>query len=217
MIGLLLIALAVGARSAIDMDAFHIAHVEIGPSPIQAESKFSQIGPSPRKDNPRKRLGFPWISLSGLSLFKDLRGPPGPEISLAPLSASASTELQWRIAPRALAMRRSSLAPGRPIWLRSFIASHYSDEFEFWQAFFRKSNRILEMRTTSTAVTALAAGCDGAAPFGPTANAISARGSVFDAPGFGRLWMGAPEFADAAEPRALREEAGDGRPCWRAW
>jgi hypothetical protein len=27
-------------------------HVEIGPSAIQAESKFSQIGPSPHKDNP---------------------------------------------------------------------------------------------------------------------------------------------------------------------
>ena len=58
---------------------FHIAHVEIGPSPIQAKSKFSQIGPSPCKGNPRKRLGFPWISLSELSLFNDLRGPPGPE------------------------------------------------------------------------------------------------------------------------------------------
>src|SRR5271156_4083028 len=59
-----------------------------GPSPIQAESKFSQAGPSRHKDNPRKRLGFPWISLSELSLFKDLRGPPGPEISSAPLSRS---------------------------------------------------------------------------------------------------------------------------------
>jgi hypothetical protein len=41
------------------MDDLHIVHVEIGPSPIQAESKFSQIGPSSDKDNPRKRLGFP--------------------------------------------------------------------------------------------------------------------------------------------------------------
>ena len=55
-----------------------------GPSPIQAESKFSQAGPSRHKDNPRKRLGFPWISLSVWSLSKDLRGPPGPEISSAP-------------------------------------------------------------------------------------------------------------------------------------
>jgi hypothetical protein len=52
-------ALAVGFAPAVGMDAFHIVHVEIGPSPIQAESKFRQAGPSPRKDNPRKRLGFP--------------------------------------------------------------------------------------------------------------------------------------------------------------
>ena len=199
------------------MDAFHIAHVEIGPSPIQAESKFSQIGPSPRKDNPRKRLGFPWISLSGLSLFKDLRGPPGPKY-LWPLSPP----------PQALScngvLRRARSRCGAPRWRRvvrsgsghsspPIIAMNSSSG----KPFFRKSDHILEMRTTSTAVTALAAGCDGAAPFGPTANAISARGSAFDAPGFGRLWMGAPEFADAAQPRALREEAGDGWPCWRAW
>src|SRR5271163_5010007 len=134
-----LIALATGFAAAIGMDAFRIVHVEIGPSPIQAESKFGQIGPSPRKDNPRKRLGFPWISLSELSLFKDLRGPPGPEISSAPLSPFRSTELQRHM--RALAIRRSSLAPGRPMWLRSFITSHYSDDLEFWQAFFR--NRVV--------------------------------------------------------------------------
>src|SRR5271170_7766236 len=81
------------------MDAFHIVQVEIAPSPIQAESKFSQIGPSPRKDSPRNRLGFPWISLSELSLFKDLRGPPGPETFPAPLSPLRSTGLQWHIAP----------------------------------------------------------------------------------------------------------------------
>src|SRR5271163_3489807 len=132
-----LIALATGFAAAIGMDAFHIVHVEIGPSPIQAESKFSQIGPSPRKDNPRKRLGFPWISLSVSSLFKDLRGPPGPEISSAPLSPFRSTELQRHMRWRALAMRRSSLAPGRPTWLRSIITSHYSDDFEPRQAFFR--------------------------------------------------------------------------------
>src|SRR5271155_1983094 len=119
------------------MEAFRIVHVEIGPSPIQAESKFGQIGPSPGKDNPRKRLGFPWISLSELSLFKDLRGPPGPEIFSAPLSSFSSTELQWHMRQRALAMRRSSSAPGRPMWLRSFITSHYSDDSEPWQAFFR--------------------------------------------------------------------------------
>src|SRR5271156_1050214 len=113
----------------------YTVQVEIGPSPIQAESKFSQIGPSPRKDNPRRWFGFPWISLSELSPFKDLRGPPGPEISSTPLSPFRSTELRRHM--RALAMRRSSLAPGCPMWLRSFITSHYSDDFEPWQAFFR--------------------------------------------------------------------------------
>jgi hypothetical protein len=34
-------------------------------SPIQAESKFSQAGPSPRKEFPRKRLGFEICHLDG--------------------------------------------------------------------------------------------------------------------------------------------------------
>jgi hypothetical protein len=117
---------------------------------------------------------------------------------------------------RALAMRRSSLAPCRPMWLGSFITSLYSDVFEFWQAFFLKSDGILEIGTASTVIIALAAGCDGAAPFGPTANATSAIGSAFDAPGFGRSWMGPPQFANAGSARGLRQEAGDGWPCWRA-
>jgi hypothetical protein len=90
---------AIGFAAASGMDAFHIVHVEIAPSPIQAESKFSQAGPNPRKGNPRKRPGFPWISLSELSLFNDLRGPPGPEISSAPLSPFRSTEQQWHMSP----------------------------------------------------------------------------------------------------------------------
>jgi hypothetical protein len=48
------------------VDAFHIVQVEIGPSPIQAESKFSQTGPSPRKEFPRNRFGFPWISFGDI-------------------------------------------------------------------------------------------------------------------------------------------------------
>jgi hypothetical protein len=94
---------------------FHIVHVEIAPSPIQAESKFSQAGPSPRKDHPRKRLGFPWIPLSELSLFKDLRGPPGPENIFGSSLPFRSTELERHMRRRALAMRRSSLAPRRPM------------------------------------------------------------------------------------------------------
>jgi hypothetical protein len=35
-------------------------------------SKSSQAGPSSSQIFPRKRLGFPWISLSELSLFKRL-------------------------------------------------------------------------------------------------------------------------------------------------
>jgi hypothetical protein len=67
------------------------------PNPNLAKS--SQIGPSLRQDDPRKRLGFPWISLSELSLFKDLRGPPGLKLFSAPLSSFRSTDLQWHIAP----------------------------------------------------------------------------------------------------------------------
>jgi hypothetical protein len=40
-------------------------------------AKSSQIRPSPSKENQRKRLGFPCISLAVLSLFNGLRRPPG--------------------------------------------------------------------------------------------------------------------------------------------
>src|SRR5271156_5829004 len=139
------------------MEAFRIVHVEIGPSPIQAESKFGQIGPIPVKDNPRKRLGFPWISLSELSLFKDLRGPPGPEISSAPLPPLRSTELQWHMRRRNAAL----LVSAGPSDVAQVIHHpHCSDGFEFWQAIFRKSSNILITRTTSTALIALAVGYD---------------------------------------------------------
>jgi hypothetical protein len=118
------------------MDFLHIVYVEMGPSPIQAESKFSQIGPSPGKEFPRKRLGFPWISLSELGLFKDLRGPPGPEISLAPLSPFRSTELRWHIAPARARNSPLLVSAGRAMWLRSFITPQYSDDFEFVKIFF---------------------------------------------------------------------------------
>ena len=130
-----LIALAVGLAAAIGMDAFRIVHVEIGPSPIQAESKFSQIGPSPRKDNPRKRLGFPWISLSELSLFKDLRGPPGPEISSAPLSRSEALSAMAYAPARA---RNAALlvSAGLSDVAQVIHRLPYSDDFEFWSSYF---------------------------------------------------------------------------------
>jgi hypothetical protein len=45
------------------------------PNPNLAKS--SKIQPSPAKENPRKKLGFPWILLFESSLFKVLRRPPG--------------------------------------------------------------------------------------------------------------------------------------------
>src|SRR5271163_4210627 len=131
-----LIALATGFAAAIGMDAFHIVHVEIGPSGIQAESKFSQIGPSPRKDNPRKRLGFPWISLSELSLFKACADPLARKYLGLP---SPRPEAQSCNGICARAVPRSSLAPGRPMWLRSssppiiaMISSLGKRFFETW-------------------------------------------------------------------------------------
>src|SRR5271155_3649072 len=111
------------------MDAFHIVHVEIGPSGIQAESKFSQIGPSPRKDIPRKPLGFPWISLSELSLFKDLRGPLAQK-HFRLLSSFQKHRAAMAYAPPRARDAALLLMPGRPMWLRSFITPHYSDDFE---------------------------------------------------------------------------------------
>jgi hypothetical protein len=65
--------------------------------------------------------------------FQGLARTPGPEIFFgSSLSPFRSTELQWHMCRRALAMRRSSLAPGRPMWLRSFTTSHCSDDFDFW-------------------------------------------------------------------------------------
>jgi hypothetical protein len=93
------------------------------------------------------------FSLAVLSLFKDLRRPPGPEIFLAPFCSFRNTEQQWHMRRRGLAMRRSSLAPGGPLRLRSFITAHYSDAFDFCQDVFRnrgiscrKSERIQPRR-----------------------------------------------------------------------
>jgi hypothetical protein len=41
--------------------------------PIPNLAKSSKARPSPSKDNQRKKLGFPWISLSESSLFSELR------------------------------------------------------------------------------------------------------------------------------------------------
>ena len=64
------------------------------------------------------------------------------------------------------------------------------------------------MRTSSTAAMALAAGCDGAAPFGPTANAISARGSAFDAQVLGACGWVRRQFADAGSARGAPSGSG---------
>jgi hypothetical protein len=47
------------------------------PKPNPNPAKSSKIQPSQAKGNPRKKLGFPCISLSETRLFKDLRRPPG--------------------------------------------------------------------------------------------------------------------------------------------
>jgi hypothetical protein len=77
-------------------------------------------------------LGF---SLSVLSLFKDLRGPPGPENIFDPLSTFRGAEPERRMRRRAPAMRLSSLALDRPMWLMSFIAWHYAGAFDFGQVY----------------------------------------------------------------------------------
>jgi hypothetical protein len=115
------------------MNIFHIAHVEIGPSPIQAESKFSLAGPRRRKDNPRKWLGFPWITLSELSPFKSLRGPPGSENIFG-----SSLAVQRRRAAVAYAPARARNAELLVGAASSDVAEvihhpHYSDDFEFCQ------------------------------------------------------------------------------------
>jgi hypothetical protein len=60
--------------------AFGKAAGGVGRRRLQANSKpdpnlakSSKIHQSPAKDQQRKRLGFPWILLAELSLFKDLR------------------------------------------------------------------------------------------------------------------------------------------------
>ena len=56
------------------------------------------------------------------------------------------------------------IGAGRPMWPRSFIASYYSDDFEFCQSIVSHSDKIyLIIRMTSAAAMALSVGCDGAA------------------------------------------------------
>jgi hypothetical protein len=66
----------------------------------------------------------------------DLREPLGPENIFDSSLPRRSTELQWYMRRRALVMRCISSAPGRPMWLGSFITCHYSDDFEFVNIFF---------------------------------------------------------------------------------
>jgi hypothetical protein len=72
------------------------------------------------------------ISLSELSLFKDLRRPPDPlalKYFRLPSPRSEALSCNGILRRRALAMRRSASAPCRPMWQRSFIASRYGDVF----------------------------------------------------------------------------------------
>jgi hypothetical protein len=48
-------------------------HLQANSKPDPNLAKSSKIHQSPAKDHQRKRLGFPWILLAELSLFKDLR------------------------------------------------------------------------------------------------------------------------------------------------
>jgi hypothetical protein len=50
-------------------------------------AKSSKIPPSPLKENQRKKLGFPWISLSELSPFNGLQRPLVAKISFPLLSS----------------------------------------------------------------------------------------------------------------------------------
>ena len=69
----------------------------LSPLSLNAERSrlLSNSGASPR-------WKYPWISLSVLSLFKDLRRPPAPKIFSALLSSFRSAEPQSRMRRRAL-------------------------------------------------------------------------------------------------------------------
>jgi hypothetical protein len=73
----------VPAAAAVGMDHFHTANVEVEPNPIQAESKFSQIGQARAKTNQKNAsvfLAFPWrhytchIASDALSSEDDAKG-----------------------------------------------------------------------------------------------------------------------------------------------
>jgi hypothetical protein len=81
--------------------------------------------------------------LSVLSLFKDLRGPPGLKIFFAPFPGQ-SASLAVAGGP---ATRRCSWAPGRRMGLKPFITRHHSNYLHFLQYFFHNSEKILEKRT----------------------------------------------------------------------
>jgi hypothetical protein len=121
--------------------------------------------------------------LSVSSLFKDLRRPPGPENILRLLSPrSEALSSNGILRGRALAMRRSLPAPGRPMWLSSFILLIIVMLSTFVKTFFEFSRRHTEK-------------CEqlrGGASFGP-ANAeapIGAWPAAFQAPPLSRRLIG---------------------------
>ena len=98
------------------------AHAMARPSPIQAEPNSAKRGRARAKtiqENGLVFLGFP----SPFRAFSMTCADPLARKYLRLLSPFGSTELQGHMRRRALAMRRSSLAPGRPMRLRSFIAT----------------------------------------------------------------------------------------------
>jgi hypothetical protein len=73
---------------------YRVCHVLLCSKPNPNLAKSSKIQPSPAKGNQRKRLGFPWIPLSELSLFKGLQRPPRSKIPyLLPFSPLAFVAL----------------------------------------------------------------------------------------------------------------------------
>jgi hypothetical protein len=98
-----------------------LGKVRSKPNPNLA--KFRQIRPSLRKTDPRKWLGFPWISLSVSSLFKDLRRPLGPKNIFGALSVQ-SADPHWH-------MRECGVlgSAGSSDAAQVIHCPHYSDDF----------------------------------------------------------------------------------------
>ena len=99
---------------------------------IQFKAKSSQLEQSSSKIHQRKTLIFPWISLSVLSLFKDLRGPLGPKIFSSPLSPLSNTEILCNIRERARNVALLVNAGSSDV-AQVVHRSHHSDVFWFCQ------------------------------------------------------------------------------------